>query len=133
MHRSSHWTEAGELRVARLRARRTAVALFALVSGLSVGAATRAMAPKPTSSQQFRLRNACSNAAERAFRARWGHPPSGITLLGFTNRYDVRTNRCYLMVTYREGESTWFDVSDTQTGKTRAHIRVGSPEASLKH
>jgi hypothetical protein len=32
-------------------------------------------------------------------------------------------------VTYREGKLTWFDVSDTRTGKTQAHIRVGSPES----
>lgn len=71
----------------------------------------------------------CSNAAQKAFQIHWSHPPGGIKLLGFTNHYDEKTNRCYLLVTYREGKLTWFDVSDTRTGKTQAHIRVGSPES----
>lgn len=92
-----------------------------------MGAASQASEPKSTPSELVHLRNICSNAAQKAFQIRWSHPPGGLTLLGFTNHYDVKTNRCYLLVTYREGKLTWFDVSDTHTGKTEAHIKLGSP------
>jgi hypothetical protein len=100
--------------------------LLALSTYLSFEATPLASEPPLKPAEEFRLRNMCSNAAQLAFQSRWGHPPDGITLLGFTNRYDLKANRCYLMVTYREGQSTWFDVSDVRTGKTEAHIKVSS-------
>jgi myo-inositol-hexaphosphate 3-phosphohydrolase len=103
------------------------VPLLTLLAALSISAAARASQPRLSATELTRLRNLCSNAAQQAFQSRWSHPTGGITLLGFTNHYDVKANRCYLLVTYRQGKVTWFDASDTQTGKTAAHIRVGSP------
>lgn len=105
------------------------IAGFALLAPLWLSTSIRASEPHPTPSELFHLRNLCSNAAQRAFQARWSHPHRGITLLGFTNHYSVRTNRCYLLVTYRQGRLTWFDASDAQTGKVAAHIQVPSTES----
>ncbi len=101
----------------------------AVLAGLSITAASQASQPKLTPSEQFHLRNMCSIAAQKAFQAHWSHLPGGTVLLGFTNHYDVTTNRCYLLVTYKEGKMTWFDVSDVQTGKRQAHIVLDSPKS----
>lgn len=111
---------------ARLSASRACVALLALIPALSP-AATSQTKVKRTAAELVKLRNQCSNAAQQAYEAHWSHPAGDVTLLGFTNHYDVANDRCYLLVTYRKNRSTWFDASDVETGKRAAHIRVDSP------
>jgi hypothetical protein len=104
---------------------RACLALLALVPALSL-AATPQTSVERTAEELFKLRNHCSNAAQQAYETHWSHPPADITLLGFTNHYDVRNDRCYLLVTYRKDKATWFDASDVQTGRLAAHILVSS-------
>ena len=108
---------------ARLAAWRACLALLTLLPAVSL-AATAQTQVRRTTAELFRLRNQCSNAAQQAYVAHWSHPAPDITLLGFTNHYDVRNDRCYLLVTYRKDKATWFDASDVQTGRLAAHIRV---------
>jgi len=110
--------------------RTSVVAWWALFAGVSVSAA-HATEPGRVLAQQFHLRNRCSDAAQNAFRSRWGHVRADRILLGFTSHYDVKTNRCYLLVTYREGKLTWFDVSDAQSGATQARFRIDPAGTSV--